>query len=351
MSPSSDTVGIVVSGPGRAELLPVDPVPSARGGRVAPELPPFGDDEVSGEAVCTLVSPGTEVAGTFRPPTAEVATPYPWVPGYAAVFRIDRVGAAVQGLAPGDLVFSQGSHRSRQRERADAVWRIPDGLDPFRAVFARLMSIPMSTLTTTRARPGAAVGVSGLGPVGHLAAAVFAAAGYRVTAWDPRAERRALVPASVAVRSDAPEPVERMQFGNPRGLDLVLECSGHDGAALTATRTVRAGGEVVLIGAPWTRRTDATAHDLLTEVFHRYVTLRSGWEWQLPSRPAPFVHGSMSDNIEQALRWLHDGTVVVDHLADRRSPTEAQEVYTALADGTAQHLTTVFDWTGSGAGR
>jgi threonine dehydrogenase-like Zn-dependent dehydrogenase len=107
----------------------------------------------------------------------------------------------------------------------------------------------------------------------------------------------------------------------------------------------------VLIGAPWTRRTDATAHDLLTEVFHRYVTLRSGWEWQLPSRPAPFVHGSMSDNIEQALRWLHDGTVVVDHLADRRSPTEAQEVYTALADGTAQHLTTVFDWTGSGAGR
>jgi hypothetical protein len=52
----------------------------------------------------------------------------------------------------------------------------------------------------------------------------------------------------------------------------------------------------------------------------------------------------MSDNVEQALRWLADRSVVVDALADRRSPTEAQEVYTALADGTAQRLTTVFDW-------
>jgi hypothetical protein len=349
MSPSSDTVGIVVSGPGRAELLPVDPVPSARGGRVAPELPPFGDDEVSGEAVCTLVSPGTEVAGTFRPPTAEVATPYPWVPGYAAVFRIDRVGAAVQGLAPGDLVFSQGSHRSRQRERADAVWRIPDGLDPFRAVFARLMSIPMSTLTTTRARPGAAVGVSGLGPVGHLAAAVFAAAGYRVTAWDPRAAgagagiRRGALRCARTGRADAvrqpPRPRPGARMLGPRRRRADRDPHG--------PRRRRGGAHRGALGAA----DGCDGARRFHRVFHRYVTLRSGWEWQLPSRPAPFVHGSMSDNVEQALRWLHDGTVVVDHLADRRSPTEAQEVYTALADGTAQHLTTVFDWTGSGAGR
>ncbi|MCX7521373.1 hypothetical protein OSC27_03670 [Microbacterium sp. STN6] len=136
-----------------------------------------------------------------------------------------------------------------------------------------------------------------------------------------------------------------MQYGNPNGFDLVLECSGHDGAALAATRIVRAGGEVVLIGAPWMRRTDATAHDVFTEVFHRYVTLRSGWEWQLPARPSPFVHGSMSDNVEQAMRWLRDGTIDVDALADRRSPADAQEVYNALAGGTAPFLTTVFDWT------
>jgi threonine dehydrogenase-like Zn-dependent dehydrogenase len=124
----------------------------------------------------------------------------------------------------------------------------------------------------------------------------------------------------------------------------VLECSGHDGAALDAVKSVRSGGEVVLVGSPWTRKTDATAHDLLVEVFHRYVVLRSGWEWHIPALETPFTGPSAERNTRLALRWLLDGTIDVSGMATRHSPAEAQSVFEALADRTAPAVTALFDW-------
>ena len=49
-------------------------------------------------------------------------------------------------------------------------------------------------------------------------------------------------------------------------------------ALVTDANLTVPGGEVVLIGVPWVKRTDLSAFDLLHAVFHRYVYLRSGWE-------------------------------------------------------------------------
>jgi threonine dehydrogenase-like Zn-dependent dehydrogenase len=325
---------ITIRGPGIAELALIADTRD-------PSEP--GSFELVGKTVCSLVSPGTEVSGAFRPGPERPAR-YPVTPGYAAVFRVDAMGPEVTGFRVGDLVFTQGGHRSHQCRSQDEVVRLPDGLDPFAAVFARLMAVPMATLSTTAARPGDLVGVSGLGPVGHLAAVIFAVCGYRVTAWDPRAQRRELLPASVRTLPSPPDPAPIAQYGSTDGFDLVLECSGNDGAALQCVRQVRSLGEVVLVGTPWTRRTDATAHELLHEVFHRYAVLRSGWEWQLPASPTPFIGRSTAENIEQAFAWLRAGTVDVARLADRRDPRDAQAVYDELAAGTGDRLTTVFDW-------
>lgn len=342
-----DVWGITVTAPGHVELLPADAVWSSYGGRPFIDKSALEPDEVFGRTICTLVSPGTEISGTFMPANPGTATPYPWIPGYAAVFEITAMGSRVTSLAVGDVVFSMGSHRSYQRERADRVWSIPSGLDPYAAVFARLMSIPMATLSTTRARPGSQVGVSGLGPIGYFAATAFASSGYSVTAWDPRAERRKLVPEPITVLKDAPKPVNPHQLGTTDGFDLVLECSGHDAAALADIKLVRSLGEVVLIGSPWIRHTDVYAHELLSEVFHRYVVLRSGWEWQIPADDMPFAIGSnQSRNIQLAMRWLLDGTVSVTRLARRFAPGQAQAVYESFAGGSAATLTALFDWSG-----
>lgn len=311
--------------------------------REEPAAGPPGPHEVAGTTVCTLVSPGTEIMSAFRP-GAERPPRYPVRPGYAGVLRVEATGAQVAHIAVGDLVYGELGHRSAQVREASTLTVLPPGLDPFAAVFARMMAIPLTALATTSARPGARVGVSGLGLVGHLAAAIFARCGYRVAAWDPQEARRALAPAGVETLERAPEARELGERGAREGFELVLECSGHDGAALDAVRSVRAHGEVVLVGTPWTRRTDATAQQLLHEVFHRYAVLRSGWEWRLPRTGAPFTERGADENLALALRWLRDGDIAVGELAERVRPVDAQRAYAALADGTATRLTAVLDW-------
>jgi threonine dehydrogenase-like Zn-dependent dehydrogenase len=297
---------------------------------------PLGANEVRGRTIATLVSPGTEFASAFAPPDPDAVT-YPAAIGYASVFEVDEVGAGVAAHRPGDVVFFPGPHRSVQRADEAAAIAVPAGLDPFVAVFARMIAVPMAALVTTTARPGDRVGISGLGLVGNLGAQAFHASGYRVTAWDPIAARRNAVPAGVRTLSSAAD-------GDGAEYALVVEASGHDGAAIEAAKVLARNGELVLTGTPWARRTDATAHELLHLIFHRYLHVRSGWEWQLPTERTDFRVGSVRSNFRQALAWLESGAVDVGGLARVFPPQEAQTAFDALADRTQPHLTVAFDW-------
>lgn len=293
---------------------------------------PLGPTQVAGRTLVTLVSPGTELAYAYT-----ATQGFPFRPGYAAVFRVEEVGAEVATLVPGELAFCMGPHAAWQQVEAGDALPLPAGLDPERAVCARLMGVSMSTLTTTAARPPEPVGVTGLGPVGHFAAQIFQAAGYEVVAVDPVAPRRKWAEQA---------GVRRVAEALPEGeeLALVAECSGHEAAVLAGCRAVRRGGEVVLIGVPWVRQTELTAQELLHAVFHRYVHLRSGWEWEVPLHPAPFRAGSIYGQFAGALRWLAEGRIQVEGLYTRHAPARAQEVYQALLDRKTDRLLAMFDW-------
>jgi threonine dehydrogenase-like Zn-dependent dehydrogenase len=297
-----------------------------------PPAEPLGPHHVEGRTLATLTSPGTELNGAY------LGKNFPVYPGYAAVMEVTQAGAEVKDLHAGDRVFVAGGHHSIQRHPAAAAVPLPAGLSAERAVFARLMGVSMSTLTTTAVRPPGRVLVTGLGPVGHLAAQGFAAAGYRVTATDPVAERRHWLTTKGGV-----EVLERV--APDAGFDLAIECSGHEQAALDACRSVRKGGEVVLVGVPWSRRTDLHAFELLHAVFHRYVVLRSGWEWQVPLQRREFDGGSILENYAAALRWLTEGRVNVAGLYDVADPHDCQKVYQGLLHQTGSSLAVVFDWT------
>ncbi len=291
--------------------------------------------QVAGRSLVSLVSAGTELS-CYR---GLVGT-FPMGSGYADVFEVEAVGAGVRDLKPGDRVFCMGGHRLYQRmERAEVV-PLPEGLAPECAAFARLMGVTQATLVTTKARPPAPVLVTGLGLVGNLGAQVFAACGYEVTACDPDAGRRKLA-AEVAIE----RVVERVPMEELEGkVDLVVECAGHEAAVLDGCRVVRRGGEVVLTGVPWERHTDLTAHELLSAVFHRYVVLRSGWEWEVPRQATDFRPGSLFANYAAGLRWLAEGKVRTDGLAEPRSPRDVQAVYQDLLNKRCGALTFMFDW-------
>jgi len=192
---------------------------------------PLKANEVAGRSIVTLVSAGTEINGNF-----DVERTAPWVGGYAAVFEVTAVGDSVTDLRPGRHVLGMGPHAAWQRiSRADVV-PLPAGLPPVTAVFARLMSVSWTTLTTTTARPPDRVLIAGLGLVGNLAAQIFRSAGYRVTAVDALERRRQLAKRAGVTDVRAAISGEKDLVDS---ISLAIECSANEQAVLDCCRVVR----------------------------------------------------------------------------------------------------------------
>lgn len=302
-----------------------------------PDARPLRAGHVAGSTLASLISAGTELSWGYTGEKFPVHT------GYASVFRVEEVAEDVQNVQVGDVVLALGNHRSTQVHPAADVLKLPEGLSPLDGTFARLMGVSMSTLTTTTARPPEAVVVAGLGPVGHLAAQIFQACGYNVLAYDPDAGRRELAQKGGIRQVTDMAPLEDPKWDGKTA--LVLECSGHEQPALDACKLVKRRGEVVLIGVPWRRRTDLSAHELLNAIFHRYAVVRSGWEWEVPRTSTDFRTGSINENLGAALQWLHDRRVQVAGNYAIYDPRDCQEAYQALLNAREKSLAIVFDWT------
>lgn len=316
---------VAFTGLRRAELLdwPVDTTP-------------LKDNEVAGRTLVSLISPGTEINWAFDKEHDKPATA-----GYAAVFEVDAVGSAVTKVHPGQRVFCLGQHISRQRRNEVDVVPLPDGLAPEEAVFARLMGVSWTTLITTTARPTERVVILGLGIIGNLAAQMFRTAGYRVTGIDP-AEPRRHIATRCGIADVRPTAIGHADLESQ--VALAIDCSGHEQAVLDACRIVRKRGEVVLVGVPWKRRCDLQAFEILHAVFHRYVVLRSGWEWEVPHHPRDFTQGSIFGNAAAAMEWIAEKRVIVDGLYEVVSPCQAQSAYEDLMHQRGEHLSMLFDW-------
>lgn len=307
---------------------------------------PLNSGEIRGRTVCTLVSPGTELGWA----NGDV---FPIRPGYSAVFEVEEVADGVDGIRPGELRFAMGMHRSTQTHTARDTVPLPAGLRPEIAVLSRLMGVSLTSLMTTKARPGDHVVITGAGPVGLLAAQLFKISGYRVTVVDPDPLRRAQL-ASCGI-SDCRERVP-LQSSLQGQVALVLDCSGHEGAVLDACRIVRRLGEVVLVGVPWRKLTEISAHELLNAVFFNLVTLRSGWEWELPVHARAFeweellggynnARHSVFGGFARALDWLAEGRIELGGLLRRVPPTDPASLYAEIAARRNEEPFIVLDWT------
>jgi threonine dehydrogenase-like Zn-dependent dehydrogenase len=307
---------------------------------------PLRAGEVRGRTEYTLISQGTELGWAN-------GDAFPIRPGYAAVFTVDEVGEGVNGLRLGERRFAMGLHRSTQTHQAAHTLPVPDGLPSDIAVIARLMGVSMTTLITTKARAGDAVIVSGAGPVGFLAAHQFRLAGFRVTVVDPDALRRRQVMESGIADCRAEMPVaDPALLGK---VALVVDCSGHEGAVLAGCGMVRPGGEVVLVGVPWRKLTDQSAHDVMRAVFFNLITLRSGWEWELPISGRGFVWEELLEGYNnaphsilggfaKALTWLAEGRITLEGLVNHASPADPPALYAEIAARKIAEPFIVLDW-------
>ncbi|MDA1190967.1 MAG: zinc-binding alcohol dehydrogenase [Candidatus Poribacteria bacterium] len=309
-------------------------------------------DEIALETVCSAISSGTELAGFTNDQDLNHwhGNPYPYYPGYAAVGSVVKRGDAVTEVGVGDLVFAPFGHASHHRVnvKRHIIVRVPEHVPPEDAVYARLCSVGMTTLRTTVARPGDGVAVFGLGVVGTMASLVFQASGYEVAAIDPLEGRRKQaegcgIRQTLAPGDDLAERWNATMSGVP--CRLAIDTSGSSHGVQAAIHLAAMKAEIVLIGAHWKKDHAHSTSDLLQTVFSKYLTLRSGWEWEIPNLPTQFSNGSIKGNQQHALNLMARGEIRVGGVRSHLLPPEqAHEAYMGLLNDKERYTSVVLDW-------
>jgi L-iditol 2-dehydrogenase len=207
---------------------------------------------------------------------------FPLVPGHEWSGVVAEPGPGVDDLEPGARVVCEGMVPCNRCRRCKAgqtnfcehydqvgftrgggygecvvvprhvVHRLPDDVTFDAAVLVEPASCVLGGLERGRPRPGEAVGVIGIGTLGSLAVTLArlhspgALVAYGLRPEELRFAERLGADATVHVGEVDAAAETRRLLGD--GLDLVVETAGSAAAVELATRLVRPGGRVVLVG-------------------------------------------------------------------------------------------------------
>jgi threonine dehydrogenase-like Zn-dependent dehydrogenase len=207
---------------------------------------------------------------------------FPLVPGHEWSGTIAELGEGVTELAVGDRVVCEGMipcNRCRRckegstqlclnydqigftreggygeyvRAPRHVVHRLPENVSFAAGVLVEPASCVIRGLDRAHPQPGDAIGVIGVGTLGSLALTLArlhspgALVAYGIR--EEELELARALGASATVHATDVDPVAATQHLVGAGLDLVIETAGAAAAVDLATRLVRPGGRVVLLG-------------------------------------------------------------------------------------------------------
>jgi threonine dehydrogenase-like Zn-dependent dehydrogenase len=305
---------------------------------------------VVARAICSLVSPGTELAiytGTHMGYSLP-NPPFPLMPhrpGYAMVGEVAALGSAVQRLEVGQRVLMEAGHGTMAvaDTRTHAAIPVPATVPSTRAPLARLAGIAFTALRVAPPQLGDRVVVLGLGLVGLLTGQLFRLAGARpVVGMDRLPERLKLAEACGIAPADASheEPAAAVQrVLGPAGADIVIEATGSPTLVPVGLEAARRGGTVVLLGS--TR--GAVTLDAYSLLHRKAVRLIGGHETALPfqgDHPWPRLR-----NLALALDVMAAGELRTDGMiTDELTMEQGLVAHDLLRDRPEAHLGVVIHW-------
>ena len=312
-------------------------------------MPPEPHSVVA-RAICSLVSPGTELAiytgshiGYSLP-----EPPFPLMPhrpGYALVGEVTALGSAVEGLAVGQRVLMEAGHGTIAvaDTRTHAVVPVPAAVPSTRAPLARLAGIAFTALRVAPPQLGDRVVVLGLGLVGLLTGQLFRLAGARPVVGMDRlptrlklAEAWRIVPADAS--HDEPAAAMRRTLGDA-GADIVVEATGSPALVPAARGVARRGGTVVLLGS--TR--GVVSLDAYSLLHRKAVRVIGAHETALPFQTDhawPRLR-----NLTLALELMAAGDLRTDGMVtDELAADQALVAHDLLRDNPEAHLGVVIHW-------
>jgi len=276
-------------------------------------------------------------------PTFAGGFSFPIKHGYAAVGRVVDTGPDVENLSPGDPVFVHHPHQDCFTVPADLPVRLPDGLDPTRAVFFANAETALNVVHDTTARLGESTVVFGGGVVGLLVTGLLKMAGLSpALVVEPVPERRGLALKMGADAAFGPEGAAERVFAETggRGADFALEASGSGTAMAEAVECVAVEGTVVAASWYGTKTVELP----LGGRFHRgRVKIRSSQVGRIA--PELSARWDWDRRTGTVLSLLQDPRLPLEALISHKVPFgEAPGVYKMLDAGDDGAVQVVFDY-------
>lgn len=260
--------------------------------------------------------------------------------GYSASGRVLAVGDEVKDLTPGDEVVAVGPgahHATLLCARRAYCAKLPRPELARDASSGALVGVALHAMHRAGIEGGGEVAVFGLGVIGQFMVQVLRAAGCRVVAFDPVAERRSLAVSSGADVHEAPLP-------GTGTFDAIFLCARGDAPGLVARAIslCRRRARIVVVGEfpielP---REQAWAREVELLVSAGYGDDRYGGDglgtsglWTRPPR-------SVAQNLETFLRWLDEGRIAPSKLNPAVVP------FAGAAENPPSSVLTFFEYPG-----
>jgi predicted dehydrogenase/threonine dehydrogenase-like Zn-dependent dehydrogenase len=267
--------------------------------------------------------------------------------GYSSAGVVLEVGAAVEGLSPGDHVACAGGGWANHAEVVavprNLMARVPDGVELSDAAYATVGAIALHGVRQADARLGEHVGVIGLGLVGQVAMRLLVTAGAVPMGvdLDDAAVELARSSGALAFRRDEPGLEQGViEATRGLGLDAILICaatSSLDPVALAA-RLARDRGRLVIVGDVPVEADRALLYEkeLDLRLSRSYGPGRYDRDYEEHGRdlPAGYVRWTEQRNLQAFVDLLASRRLDLTGLTSHRYPIErAEEAYAALMSG------------------
>lgn len=311
-----------------------------------------GSDSVVVENRYSLISPGTELAlftGThigFSDPDIKWAR-YPLAPGYASVGTVLFVGIDVKDYSVGDRVLHYQPHanRSMVKPGRDLIFKISEGIDVKRALFARFGQIAYTAVAASGKMNGYIL-VMGGGIIGNLCAQLFQIVRGRNSIIADLSQSRVDLALSSGVKAafctlDQDIGGSISSITNGEGVSTVVEATGVPSLVDDSLKVVERLGEVILLGS--TR--GKVEIDVYKSIHRKAISLIGAHEGRYPlfsSLKNEYSHEFFG---REVLKMIEDSILKVDgFLTDVVPPSRVADAYNLLLNERDAHLGVLIDW-------
>ena len=335
-----DTKQIVFTDYAKAELLTMP-------------LADIGAGDVLVKTAYTAVSAGTERANILGDTAVpgmrgkDVKNVFPRMLGYSGTGIVEKTGALVTAVHPGDRVMCYwGTHSQRMVLPENQVILMDKNVKLLDAAFVFIGTFPLAAVRKTGVETGESALVMGLGLLGLMSVQLMRIAGAApVIAVDPNEERQALalkLGADYALSpldADFEEKVRSLTDG--RGAAAVIDSTGVGQALNQALRCTAKMGRVALLGC--TRK--PTEVDFYYDVHIPGIALYGAHTFARPDHESYPRHWTHRDDCKALMKLMAYDRLDLGALIHQIcSPLDSPAVYRKLADDPDFPVGVAFDW-------